>query len=47
MSIARRLTAAALVALLSLATVACSAEGDVGEGGAEGKIEGEGEEEGD
>lgn len=42
MTIARKLSAAALAALLSLTVVACDAEGSVGEGGAEGSIEGEG-----
>lgn len=42
MNISRKLTAAAFIALLSLTTVACNAEGSVGEGGAEGSIEGEG-----
>lgn len=42
MSLIRRMTAAALIALLSLGAVACSAEGEIGEGGIEGNIEGEG-----
>lgn len=42
MTISRRLTAAAFAALLSLTAVACDAEGSIGEGGAEGSIEGEG-----
>lgn len=42
MGIARRMTAAALVAMLSIATVACSAEGSIGDDGAEGRVEGEG-----
>ncbi len=41
MSMTRRLLAAAFAAVLSLSAVACSAEGNVGEGGAEGEIEGE------
>lgn len=49
MEIARKLAALLFVALLSLGAVACSAEGEVGEGGAEANIEGEegGEEGGD
>lgn len=47
MDVARKLTVAALIALLSLTTVACSAEGNIGEGGADAEIEGEGEGEGD
>ena len=48
MTITRRLIAAAFVALLSLSAVACSAEGNVGEDGANANIEGEeGEGEGD
>ena len=42
MSITRRLMAAALVALLSLSAVACSADANVGEDGVEGSVEGEG-----
>ena len=41
MELTRKAAAALLVALLSLGAVACSAEGNVGEGGAEGSIEGE------
>ena len=43
MNIARKIMAAAFVALLSLGAVACSAEGDVGEDGANVNVEGEGE----
>lgn len=41
MEIARKAAAALLIALLSLGAVACSAEGEIDEGGAEGVIEGE------
>jgi hypothetical protein len=43
MELARKLTVAFMVALLSLAGVACSAEGGVDEDGAGVQVEGEGE----
>ena len=46
MDIARKLMAALTVAALTFATAACSAEGQVGEGGAGVQVEGEGEGEG-
>ena len=47
MTLARKAAAALLVALLSLSTIACSAEGNVGEGGADAELEGEGGEGGE
>lgn len=43
MDIARKLVAVLAAALLTFATAACTAEGEVGEGGAGVQVEGEGE----
>jgi hypothetical protein len=43
MDIARKLVALFAVALLTFATAACTAEGEVGDGGAGVQVEGEGE----
>lgn len=46
MDIRHRLLIAVLATSLSLFSAACAAEGEGGEGGVEGQIEGEGEEDG-
>ena len=46
MDIARKLAAVLAAALLTFATAACTAEGEVGEDGAGVQVEGEGGEEG-